>query len=48
MVLDGEKSIGVRMLKNKLYNIIELPSVKKRLYMDTDYKYLVDLKTKKE
>lgn len=48
MVLDGEKSIGIRMLKNKLYNIVELPSVKKRLYMDTDYKYLVDLKTKKE
>jgi len=41
MVLNGEKSIGIRMLKNKLYNIIVLPSVKKRVYLEVDYTPLI-------
>ena len=44
MVLDGEKSIGLRMLKKdykKSYNIITVPSEKLRKFMESDYKYLV-------
>ncbi len=44
MVKDGEKSIGLRMLDKKMYNIIVLPSVKKRIFMDTDYSILATLK----
>lgn len=44
MVNNGEKSIGLRMLKNKSYNIIEVPSVKKRVYLDSDYTILTSLK----
>ena len=47
MVLDGEKSIGLRMIDEKKpykkqYNIINIPSKKLRTYMETDYTYLVD------
>lgn len=47
MVLDGEKSIGLRMIDSekpykKQYNILTLPSTKLRTFMETDYKYLVD------
>ena len=47
MVLDGEKSIGLRMIDEqkpykKLYNIVTLPSKKLRAFMETDYTYLVE------
>lgn len=47
MKLDGEKSIGLRMIDDKKsykksYNIITLPSKKLRTFMETDYNYLVD------
>ena len=47
MVLDGEKSIGLRMIDDKKpykksYNIITLPSKKLRTFMETDYNYLVE------
>lgn len=42
MVLDGEKSIGIRMLNKSSYNIITLPSEKLRKFMKTDYTYLVE------
>lgn len=38
----GEKSIGIRHLED--YNIIEIPSVKKRVFMDSDYTILKFLK----
>lgn len=44
MVTDGEKSIGLRMLKDnykKKYRIINIPSIKLRTFMETDYNYLV-------
>lgn len=46
MVLDGEKSIGLRMLQNKTsdkkaYNIVVIPSQKLRTFMESDYTYLV-------
>lgn len=39
---NGEKSIGIRHLKD--YNIYEIPSVKKRVFMDSDYSLLLNLK----
>lgn len=48
MVKDGEKSIGLRMLKNKSYNIIEIPALKKRVYLEPDYTILVDPKEGEE
>ena len=38
----GEKSIGIRHLG--LYNIKEIPSIKKRVFMDSDYSILLNLK----
>ena len=48
MVLDGEKSIGLRMIDEKkpykkLYNIITIPSKKLRTFMESDYNYLVEV-----
>ena len=47
MVIDGEKSIGLRMIDakkpyKKAYNIITLPSIKLRTFMETDLNYLVN------
>ena len=39
---DGEKSIGIRHLED--YNIYTIPSVKKRVFMDSDYSILLNLK----
>lgn len=46
MILDGEKSIGLRMIDEKKpykksYNIITIPSKKLRTFMESDYNYLV-------
>lgn len=38
---DGKKSISLKMLNNDTYHIIELPSEKKRVFMTTDYTYLI-------
>jgi nucleotidyltransferase/DNA polymerase involved in DNA repair len=38
---DGHASISLKMLENKSYYIIELPSVKLRVFLDTDYTYLL-------
>lgn len=39
---DEEKSIGIRHLND--YNIIQIPSTKKRVFMDSDYSILLNLK----
>ena len=39
---DGEKSIGLRHIDK--YNIIEIPSIKKRVFLDSDYSILKTLK----
>ena len=41
---DDKKSVNVKMLQDKSYNIIEIPSVKKRVFLDSDYSILADLK----
>lgn len=40
---NGEKSVGMRHL-NSNYRIFELPSTKRRIFMDTDYTLLTKLK----
>lgn len=40
---DGHKSIQLSMLTKGTYNLVELPSVKKRVYMETDYTILTSL-----
>ena len=39
---DGHASISLKMLNDKSYYIIELPSVKLRTFLDTDYTYLLN------
>lgn len=39
---DGEKSIGLRHVDK--YNMIEIPSIKRRVFMDSDYSVLKNLK----
>lgn len=41
MVKDGKKSISLKMVEEKLYNIIEVPSIKKRVFMESDYTALI-------
>lgn len=41
---DGRKSFNVKMLEEKTYNIKVMPSVKKRVFLDTDYSSLTQLK----
>lgn len=42
MVLAGKKSISIKMLEDTSYNIIEIPSEKKRVFMASDYSVLLD------
>lgn len=41
MKYDGEKSVGIRHLDK--YRIIDVPSIKKRVFMDSDYSVLLSL-----
>lgn len=40
---DGLKSVNIKMLLDDKYRIIEIPSVLKRVFMDSDYSVLNDL-----
>ena len=40
---DGKKSVGIASVEEG-YNIIEIPSTKKRIFMDSDYSILLTLK----
>ena len=42
MVKDGKKSIGIKMLEDTLYNIMIIPSEKKRIYLESDYSELLN------
>lgn len=42
---DGKKSVNVKMLNNddkKLYNIIDIPFIKKRVFLECDYNIVYD------
>ena len=43
MVLDGKKSISLKMLADDVYRIVQIPSEKKRVFMDVDYSVLATL-----
>ena len=40
---DNKKSINVKMLDSEEYRIINIPSRKKRIFLDSDYSILLDL-----
>lgn len=40
---NGEKSVGIRSIKEG-YNIIQIPSIKLKVYMESDYSILSNLK----
>lgn len=42
MVKDGKKSIGIKMLEDPSYNIMIIPSEKKRIYLESDYTSLLN------
>lgn len=44
MMRDGKKSVNIKMLKDKAYNIIEIPNLKKRTFLVGDYTVLVNKK----
>ena len=41
---DGKKSVNIKMLEDSKYRLIDLPSTKKRVFLDTDYSPLLSLK----
>ncbi|MBO7078451.1 MAG: hypothetical protein J6W64_01415 [Bacilli bacterium] len=43
---DGHKSFNIKMLDEKVYNILVFDSVKKRVFLDTDYSKLLELAPK--
>lgn len=43
MKKDNKKSVNIKMLLNNEYGILEIPSVKKRIFMDSDYTVLTTL-----
>ena len=42
MKLDGKKSVGLKAIQEG-YNIKIIPSIKKKVFMDSDYSCLMDL-----
>lgn len=40
---DGKKSVNIKMLESNDYRIIEIPAVKKRVFLDCDFRVLQDL-----
>ena len=40
---DGLKSVNIKMLKDDKYRIIQIPSIKKRVFMESDYTILTTL-----
>lgn len=44
MKLDGKKSINIKMLDSDDYYLLDIPSVKKRVFMDSDYRILMTLR----
>lgn len=40
---EGKKSVNIKMLDEKLYNMIEIPSKKRITFFDSDYSILMNL-----
>ena len=43
MKQDGKKSVNIRTIDAEEYEYITIPSVKKRVFLDSDYSVLLDL-----
>ena len=43
MKSDGKKSVNIRTIDSEDYDFVDIPSVKKRVFMDSDYSCLLDL-----
>lgn len=43
MKADGKKSVNIKMLEDQQYKIIDIPSKKKRVFLDSDYSVLLNL-----
>jgi len=43
MKQDGKKSVNIRTIENEEYEYIDIPSKKKRVFMDSDYSILKSL-----
>ena len=41
LISDEKKSINIKYLTTKEYEIIEIPSVKKRTFMESDYESVI-------
>ena len=41
--LDGKKSVNIRKIEAEGYRIINIPSIKKRVFLDSDYSVLLNL-----
>lgn len=41
MKVDGKKSVGIKAVDEREYDIVELPAKKKRVFMEADLAYLV-------
>ena len=44
MKADGKKSVNIKMLADDTYRIIQIPSEKKRVFLDSNYSVLADLR----
>lgn len=43
MMLDGKKSVNIKMLDDRLYNITEIPTTKEKSFLTGDYSILKDI-----
>lgn len=43
MKKDGKKSVNIRTIDNDGYEYVNIPSVQKRVFLDSDYSVLLDL-----
>ena len=43
MKQDGKKSVNMRKIAEEPYDYVLIPSVQKRVFMDSDYSVLLDL-----
>lgn len=43
MIAEGKKSVNIRTIDSEDYDFVDIPSVKKRVFMDSDYSCLLDL-----
>lgn len=48
MKADGHRSFNIKMLNDSKYNIIKIPSIKKRVFLESDYSVLQSMSINSE